>query len=76
MMPAKGGTVMAANRDLSETQVNEFFTSLSNWGKWGQDDQLGALNYITPQKAIPGRSPHPGRTARVHVATPGDRTRS
>ena len=41
---------MAANRDLSETQVNEFFTSLSNWGKWGQDDQLGALNYITPQK--------------------------
>ena len=21
-----------------------------NWGTWGADDQLGTLNYITPQK--------------------------
>src|SRR5262249_4779272 len=21
-----------------------------NWGKWGADDQLGTLNYITPEK--------------------------
>ena len=21
-----------------------------NWGNWGADDQLGTLNYITPQK--------------------------
>ena len=67
---------MAANRDLSEAQVNEFFTSLSNWGKWGQDDQLGALNYITPQKRAQAAGPHPGRAGRVHVAAPGDRTRS
>jgi len=25
-------------------------TELSNWGRWGKDDQLGALNLITPQK--------------------------
>jgi kynurenine formamidase len=24
--------------------------SLSNWGRWGKDDQLGALNLITPAK--------------------------
>jgi kynurenine formamidase len=24
--------------------------SLSNWGRWGKEDQLGALNLITPQK--------------------------
>src|SRR5579862_9818729 len=22
----------------------------SNWGRWGKDDQLGALNLITPEK--------------------------
>ncbi|MBI3302184.1 MAG: cyclase family protein [Deltaproteobacteria bacterium] len=41
---------MAARRDLTEAQVKEFFTRLSNWGKWGPNDQLGALNYITPEK--------------------------
>ncbi len=25
-------------------------TDLSNWGRWGKDDQLGALNFITPAK--------------------------
>lgn len=23
-----------------------------NWGKWGADDQLGTLNYITPEKIV------------------------
>jgi len=23
---------------------------LSNWGRWGRDDQLGTLNLITPAK--------------------------
>jgi kynurenine formamidase len=41
---------MAERRDLTEDQLKEFFTSLSNWGKWGPNDQLGALNYITPEK--------------------------
>ena len=27
-------------------------TELSNWGRWGADDQLGALNLITPAKRI------------------------
>jgi kynurenine formamidase len=25
-------------------------TELSNWGRWGQDDTLGALNLVTPSK--------------------------
>jgi kynurenine formamidase len=41
---------MAVNSDLTEAQVREFFTTLSNWGKWGTNDQLGALNYVTPAK--------------------------
>jgi len=41
---------MPVNSDLTEAQVSEFFTTLSNWGKWGPNDQFGALNYITPVK--------------------------
>ena len=34
----------------SETQVLEWMSSLSNWGRWGGDDQLGCLNLIGPAK--------------------------
>src|SRR5205809_7937485 len=25
-------------------------SSLSNWGRWGKDDELGTINLITPEK--------------------------
>ena len=34
----------------SEAQVLEWMESLSNWGRWGDDDQLGCLNLITTEK--------------------------
>ena len=34
----------------SEATVLEWMTSLSNWGRWGDDDQRGTLNLITPAK--------------------------
>jgi kynurenine formamidase len=33
----------------SEAEVLGFHEQLSNWGRWGDDDQLGTLNYITPE---------------------------
>lgn len=30
-----------------EQDVLAWFDSLSNWGRWGEDDQLGTLNLIT-----------------------------
>jgi kynurenine formamidase len=30
--------------------VEKWMTELSNWGRWGKDDRLGALNLITPEK--------------------------
>lgn len=30
--------------------VSRWKKELSNWGRWGQDDELGALNLITPAK--------------------------
>jgi len=26
----------------------------SNWGRWGEDDQVGALNFLTPQEVLRG----------------------
>ena len=34
----------------SEAQVLEWMETLSNWGRWGGDDQMGCLNLITPAK--------------------------
>src|ERR1041385_1301056 len=33
-------------------QVNRWETELSNWGRWGKEDERGALNLITPQKEV------------------------
>jgi kynurenine formamidase len=30
--------------------MREIFESVKNWGRWGTDDQAGALNLITPEK--------------------------
>ena len=38
---------------LKSIDVETFETwmqNLSNWGRWGEDDQLGTLNLITPEK--------------------------
>ena len=32
----------------TQEEVLGYFESLSNWGRWGADDQLGTLNLITP----------------------------
>ena len=37
---------------LSPAEVTAFHQSLSNWGRWGERDQLGALNLITPAKRV------------------------
>lgn len=34
----------------TKADVDRWMADLSNWGRWGKDDQLGALNLITPAK--------------------------
>ncbi|HEY7040508.1 MAG TPA: cyclase family protein [Methylomirabilota bacterium] len=34
----------------SEAQVREYLKTLSNWGRWGSEDELGTINLITPAK--------------------------
>jgi kynurenine formamidase len=35
---------------VSEAQYERWQVELSNWGRWGPDDEMGALNLITPDK--------------------------
>jgi len=36
----------------SETEVIGYLKTLSNWGRWGAEDELGTLNLITPAKRL------------------------
>jgi kynurenine formamidase len=35
---------------MTVQEFDDIFQSISNWGRWGNDDQYGALNLITPEK--------------------------
>jgi kynurenine formamidase len=37
---------------LTKADIDRWRKSLSNWGRWGAGDQLGAVNLITPAKRI------------------------
>ena len=44
--------VFAQRREMTKADVDKWFVELSNWGRWGKDDQIGTLNLITPRKRI------------------------
>ena len=41
-----------ADDEVTRAQFDAWMTELSNWGRWGDDDQLGALNLITEAKRV------------------------
>ncbi len=44
-------SVLAQNtHKLGKADVDRMMTQLSNWGRWGKTDQMGAANLITPEK--------------------------
>jgi kynurenine formamidase len=47
---------------LTPSDVKGLFDKLSNWGRWGKDDQRGALNFITSEK----------RAAAAHLVQAGE----
>jgi len=51
--------------------VREWGRLYSNWGRWGDDDELGTLNFITPERVLAAAAlPHTGRI--VSCALPFD----
>ena len=45
---AAQGQVPRAPRNAAE--FDELFRQVSNWGRWGKDDQLGSANLVTEAK--------------------------
>jgi kynurenine formamidase len=37
---------------VNRKAVADAFEKLKNWGKWGADDQIGTLNYVTPEDIV------------------------
>jgi kynurenine formamidase len=44
------GAAPTPTRTVTEAEYERWKKDLSNWGRWGKDDQMGALNLITPSK--------------------------
>ena len=71
---------LRAEPQLDEAAIRAIFDAVSNWGRWGPDDELGALNYITPalrreaaalvrSTSMSGPSPTTSRRARLDRVT-------
>ena len=47
--------------ELTAAEFKDLFEAVSAWGRWGPDDQRGALNYLIPARVL---------EAAVRLATP------
>jgi len=45
-------TPVSPSAKVTVAEFDKIFEQVKNWDKWGPDDQLGTLNYITPQKVV------------------------
>src|SRR5579871_2236971 len=43
---------MAEHAVPSRADVDSYLRDRRNWGRWGADDQVGAVNLITPEKRV------------------------
>ena len=54
--PVAAGRAAAAvqgdPRMPSAEEVQSWYTDRRNWGRWGDDDEKGAINLITPEKSV------------------------
>jgi kynurenine formamidase len=48
--PLSSQAAKPASHEVNAAQYEQWKKTLSNWGRWGKDDQIGALNLITPAK--------------------------
>ena len=63
----------------TQDDVLGYFSTLSNWGRWGDDDELGTLNHITDDvRLAAARAVRHGRSVSCawEVAVPDDMERS
>src|SRR5256884_8526610 len=70
--PGLGGDML--ERPLpTEQEVRAYIRDRRNWGRWGRDDQVGALNLVTPAKrAAAARLVTSGRAGALRRRLPKD----
>jgi len=44
------GTATSSRPLVTKAEYERWQTELSNWGRWGKDDEMGTLNLVTPAK--------------------------
>ncbi len=49
---SEDGAQGETGEEVTREQYDTWMTELSNWGRWGDDDQVGALNLITAAKRV------------------------
>ena len=42
----------SVTRTADKTAIEKASKDLSNWGRWGDEDQVGTLNFVTPEMVI------------------------
>ena len=64
-----------AGRPLpTEEEVRSWIRERRNWGRWGKDDQRGAMNLVTPEKRVAAaRLVKSGRSVSLSRPFPKDR---
>lgn len=66
-----GGLETAAGLSTDESELKTLFDKVSNWGRWGADDQRGTLNHIGPDEiARAAALVREGRTVSLSRAFP------
>lgn len=62
----------------TQDDVLGYFDTLSNWGRWGADDELGTLNHVTDdvRLAARDRAARPQRVDAWEVDVPAEMERS
>ena len=48
----KDGADRERRVDVSAAEFKELFQAVSNWGRWGEDDELGTLNDVSPDRVV------------------------
>ena len=46
--PKVKNTIEKKNRKLTRKDIHAAAKRLKNWGRWGKDDEIGTLNFVTP----------------------------
>ncbi len=50
VMLTRAKAAAAPQHTVTQADIDRWTTQLSNWGRWGKDDQKGTLHLITPAK--------------------------